>query len=98
MTKLESTTGGSTDPTRIDTADGANHSHDGFDPIKARAINLGSIGVFVLLFYCNSTSRVKGSQPVGANGFVWCAIWFCEPAPIWWRIGPARSERSPAIG
>jgi hypothetical protein len=45
MTKLESTTRGSTDPTRIETADGANHSHHGFDPIKARAMNLGSIGV-----------------------------------------------------
>jgi hypothetical protein len=35
MTMLESTTRGSTDPTRIETADGANHSHHGFDPIKA---------------------------------------------------------------
>jgi hypothetical protein len=33
MTKLESTTRGSTDPTRIETGDGANHSHHGFDPI-----------------------------------------------------------------
>jgi hypothetical protein len=63
MTKLESTTRGSTDPTRIETADGANHSHHGFDPIKARAMNLGSIGVLVLLFYCNSTSRQKEVNP-----------------------------------